>query len=178
MQTTYQMFNETLVPSDELIVSRTDLHGIITYANETFAQISGYEVDELIGKSHNIVRHPDMPRSIFQTLWQSLSYGKMWRGYVKNLRKDGGYYWVYAEVSGVYKEGVLVEYKSLRAPIDDTIKVTMQRVYDEQKEQEENIIRAVIYLQSDSVRKVEAFAREKACSADLIINDILKDSLF
>lgn len=178
MQTTYQMFNETMVPSDELIVSRTDLHGIITYANETFAQISGYEIDELIGKPHNIVRHPDMPRSIFQTLWQSLAYGQMWRGYVKNLRKDGGYYWVYAEVSGVYKEGVLVEYKSLRAPIAEETKVIMQKVYDEQKEHEEKITRAVVYLQSGVVQKLKTLAREKQCSEDGLVNELLNDALF
>ena len=61
---------ETIVPKGELIVSRTNLKGIITYANETFAQISGYEIDELIGKPHNIVRHPDMPKSIFKELWE------------------------------------------------------------------------------------------------------------
>jgi len=178
MQTTYQMFVETSVPHDELIISRTDLHGIITYANETFAQISGYELTELIGKAHSIVRHPDMPRSVFQTLWQSLEYGQMWKGYIKNLRKDGGYYWVYAEISGVYKDGVLVEYKSLRAPMDQATKISMQRVYDELKENEEKISRAVVYLQNDVVRKVETLAREKACSADHVINDILNDALF
>lgn len=178
MQTTYQMFVETTVPSDELIVSRTDLSGKITYANETFAQISGYEVDELIGKPHNIVRHPDMPHSVFKTLWETLQRGEMWKGYVKNLRKDGGYYWVYAEVSGVYKDGVLIEYKSLRVPMDEETKVNMQRTYDEKCEQEEHKSRVVVYLQSDLVHKVETLAREKACSSDKIINDILGDTLF
>lgn len=178
MQTTYQMFTETIVPSDELIVSRTDLNGKITYANETFAQISGYEIDELIGKPHNIVRHPDMPHSVFKTLWETLERGEMWKGYVKNLRKDDGYYWVYAEVSGVYKEGVLVEYKSLRAPMDDEMKAKMQRIYDELKNKEENISRAVIYMQSDVVEKIEKLAHEKKRSPDDIINDILNDTLF
>ena len=63
---TEQDFIETIVPEDELIISRTDLQGKITYANETFAQISGYTIDELIGKTHSIVRHPDMPDSIFK----------------------------------------------------------------------------------------------------------------
>ena len=79
---------ETIVPSGELIVSRTDLKGIITYANDTFAEISGYEVDELIGKAHNIVRHPDMPKSIFKELWQDLQTKGSWSGVVKNKRKD------------------------------------------------------------------------------------------
>ncbi|ATB68994.1 PAS domain-containing protein [Sulfurospirillum diekertiae] len=178
MQTTYQMFIETIVPSDELIVSRTDLHGNITYANETFAHISGYEIDELIGKPHNIVRHPDMPHSVFRTLWQTLKQEQMWKGYVKNLRKDGGYYWVYAEISGVYKDGVLVEYKSLRAPIEEETKIKMQREYDEKCEKEEGKSRVVVYLKSDIVHKVETLAREKACLGDTIMNDILSDSLF
>ena len=63
---------ETIVPKGELIVSRTDLKGIITHANDTFAQISGYEVEELIGKSHNIVRHPEVATSNFETLWQTI----------------------------------------------------------------------------------------------------------
>ncbi len=78
---------ETIVPKDELIVSRTDLKGIITFANATFAQISGYEVDELIGKSHNCVRHPDMPKAIFKDLWKSLEETKKWSGFVKKHAK-------------------------------------------------------------------------------------------
>ena len=105
---------ETIVPSGELIVSRTDLKGNITYANETFALISGYTKDELIGKPHNIVRHPDMPKSIFKELWKDLETKGSWNGFVKNKRKDEGFYWVYAEVSGVFKNGILVEYKSIR----------------------------------------------------------------
>ena len=105
MDTSFNMFLETEVPDDELIISRTDLKGNITYANETFAMISGYDPDELIGKSHNIVRHPDMPRSVFKELWTTLERGENWQGFVKNRRKDGGYYWVHAEVSGVYKDG-------------------------------------------------------------------------
>ena len=178
MQTTYQMFVETFVPSDELIVSRTDLSGKITYANEMFAFISGYEIDELIGKPHNIVRHPDMPHSVFKFLCEKLQRGEMWKGYIKNRRKDGGYYWVYAEVSGVYKDGVLIEYKSLRAPMEDALKVQMQHEYDGLKNHEENTQRVVLYLQSDIVHKVEALAREKACSSDQIMNDILNDTLF
>ena len=70
---------ETIVPKEELIVSRTDLKGNITYVNETFAFISGYTADELIGKPHNIVRHPDMPKSIFKELWKDLDIkGSEW----------------------------------------------------------------------------------------------------
>jgi len=72
IDTSFDMFIETLVPHNELIISRTDLNGIITYVNETFAEISGYTPEELIGKPHNIVRHPDMPKSVYADLWKSL----------------------------------------------------------------------------------------------------------
>lgn len=136
---------ETIVPKEELIVSRTDLKGNITYANETFAQISGYTPNELIGKAHNIVRHPDMPKKIFDELWQSLKTKGSWSGVIKNLRKDEGFYWVYAEVSGVYKDGELVEYKSIRTPISFEEKVKHQLLYDEIKKENNEAQRKVIY---------------------------------
>ncbi|MFX4232196.1 PAS domain-containing protein, partial [Aliarcobacter butzleri] len=74
-------------------------------------------VDELIGKNHNIVRHPDMPNVIFKDLWTKLKAEGHWRGFVKNLRKDEGFYWVYAEISQVVKNRELVEYKSVSTPI-------------------------------------------------------------
>ena len=136
---------ETIVPEEELIVSRTNLSGIITYANETFAEISGYDIEELIGKPHNWVRHPDMPKAIFKDLWESLEKKGRWSGVVKNLRKDSGYYWVYAEISGVYKDGELVEYKSIRTPISFENKSHYQKKYDEMKENEGELVRKVIY---------------------------------
>jgi len=136
---------ETIVPKGELIVSRTDLKGNITYANETFALISGYEVDELIGRSHNIVRHPDMPKVIFKELWEDLKSKGSWSGIVKNLRKDEGFYWVFAEISGVFKDGKLVEYKSVRTPISFDEKLKYQLLYDELKKQNNEPIRKVVY---------------------------------
>ena len=139
---------ETIVPKEELIVSRTDLKGIITYANETFALISGYSVNELIGKPHNIVRHPDMPKSIFKELWKSLETKGSWSGIVKNLRKDEGFYWVYAEISEVIKDGNLVEYKSIRTPISFENKIKYQLLYDEIKKTNNETTRKVIYNHS------------------------------
>lgn len=137
---------ETIVPRDELIISRTNLSGIITYANDMFSKISGYENDELIGKPHNWVRHPDMPKAVFKELWTELENTSKWSGYVKNLRKDSGYYWVYAEISGVYKDGELVEYKSIRTPISFDDKVYYQNKYDEMKNKEGEFIRQVSYI--------------------------------
>jgi len=177
MQTSYAPFIETEVPEDELIVSRTNLQGKITYANETFASISGYSADELIGSPHNIVRHPDMPRSVFQKMWETIQKEQMWTGYVKNLRKDGGFYWVYAEVSGVYKDGKLVEYKSLRAPVDESVKLEFQDRYDELREKEEDRCRIISQLSCEHVEKLKKFAKEKGVSEDRLLDEILEDYL-
>jgi len=136
---------ETVVPEDELIISRTDLSGKITYANETFCEISGYTQEELIGQPHNIVRHPDMPKEAFTDLWQTIQNKKQWIGIVKNMRKDKGFYWVKAIVSGVYKNGELVEYKSLRTPISYEEKLETQRLYDTMRAKNGEKIRRVIY---------------------------------
>ncbi len=136
---------ETVVPDDELIISRTDLNGIITYANETFCEISGYEIEELIGQPHSIVRHPDMPSAAFSDLWETLKNEKQWIGVVKNLRKDTGFYWVEAIISGVYKDGKLVEYKSLRSPISYEEKLKHQRLYDKIRKDNGENIRKIIY---------------------------------
>ena len=136
---------ETIVPSGELLVSRTDLKGNITYANDTFALISGYKMGELIGRPHNMVRHPDMPKIIFSKLWEDLKTKGSWSGVVKNLRKDEGFYWVYAEISGVYKNNELIEYKSIRTPISFEDKVKYQLYYDQLKKQNNEPIRKIIY---------------------------------
>lgn len=108
------------------IVSETDLDGIITFANRSFCEISGYSVDELVGKPHNIIRHPDMPKIVFEKLWKTILSGTIWHGLVKNLRKDGKYYWVDTEVSPIYdNNGKLKGYMAARKPasrknIDET----------------------------------------------------------
>ncbi len=152
--TSFDMFIETVVPQNQLIISRTDLKGVITYVNETFAEISGYTPDELVGRPHNIVRHPDMPKSIYKDLWKTLNEEKPWSGYVKNLRKDKGYYWVYAQISGVYKDGKLVEYKSIREPVEREKKIQMQREYDKMREKEEDSCRVVIYTSCHKAKEM------------------------
>lgn len=136
---------ETTVPEGELIVSRTNLKGEITYANETFANISGYSVEELIGKPHNIVRHPDMPKAVFKEMWQTIKEYKKWTGFIKNMRKDGGFYWVHAEVSGIFKDHILTEYKSIRTPMTYEQKLEAQTKYDAMREAPGELKRKVIY---------------------------------
>ena len=97
-----------------VLVSKTDTKGIITYANDAFVAISGYSREELIGKSHNIVRHPDMPSSAFQWLWDTLKEERPWRGMVKNRCKNGDHYWVRATVAPIVVGGQITGYVSVR----------------------------------------------------------------
>ena len=105
---------EVPFPEGRLIVSRTDLEGILTHANDAFVELSGWERDDLIGKPHHILRHPDMPKAAFKDLWDTVEAGKKWHGYVKNLRKDGSYYWVYATAVPNIRQGKIAGYTSVR----------------------------------------------------------------
>ena len=96
------------------IVSKTDTKGRITYVNPTFVEVSGFAEAELIGKAHNIVRHPDMPPEAFADLWQTLQAGEPWTGLVKNRRKNGDFYWVVANVVPIKEAGATVGYMSVR----------------------------------------------------------------
>ncbi len=101
-------------PEGRLIVSSTDPNGIITHVNQSFVDMSGFTEEELIGKPHYILRHPDMPPAAFKDLWDTVQAGKRWQGYVKNLRKDGAYYWVYATVITNIRNGKVKGYTSVR----------------------------------------------------------------
>jgi len=113
-RTVYATALEVPFPEGRLIVSRTDLAGIITHANDAFVEMSGYTHEELMGAPHHILRHPDMPKIAFKGLWDDMAAGKKWHGYVKNLRKDGAYYWVYATAVPNVRNGVIVGYTSVR----------------------------------------------------------------
>lgn len=89
---------ETFFPKDKIIVSKTDLKGIITYANSLFMETSGYSREELMGQPHNIIRHPDMPRCIFKLLWDTLAREEEIFAYVDNMCKNGDHYWVFAHI--------------------------------------------------------------------------------
>lgn len=100
---------------DELIVSKTDLRGVITYANDVFLRISRYELDEVLGRPHNLIRHPEMPRAVFALLWQTLSEGRELFAYINNLASDGAHYWVLAHVTPSYSaDGAVIGYHSNR----------------------------------------------------------------
>lgn len=130
---------EVPFPEGRLIVSRTDLDGIITHANDAFVELSGWLREELIGRPHHILRHPDMPKAAFKGLWDTVAEGKKWHGYVKNLRKDGSYYWVYATAVPNIRQGKIAGYTSVRRKpsrtrIDELIPVYRQWLALEQEQ--------------------------------------------
>ncbi len=102
-------------PQGSILVSKTDTKGIITYCNRAFIDISGFSEKELIGRNHNLVRHPDMPAVAFKDLWDTVQTGKPWTGIVKNRAKSGDHYWVKANVSPIYSGGRIHEYISVRS---------------------------------------------------------------
>ena len=100
---------EKVIPIDkeyvyqgDVIISQTDINGFITYANRAFAQASDYKIDELMGKPQNIIRHPDMPKVIFSKIWETIAGGQAWNGLVKNLRRDGMFYWIETEIIPIF----------------------------------------------------------------------------
>ncbi|WP_168734261.1 methyl-accepting chemotaxis protein [Pseudothauera nasutitermitis] len=120
---------ETEVPDGRFIHSRTDLKGRIVDANDLFIELSGFTREELIGQPHNLIRHPDMPAEAFADLWNCLKGGEVWRGFVKNRRKDGGYYWVEAFASPVRENGQIVGYESVRRRADPARVRAVERLY-------------------------------------------------
>lgn len=114
--------HEVKLRNGQELVTKTDLKGIITYTNPAFVEVSGFSEAELVGKNHNVVRHPDMPVEAFKDLWDTLKLGRPWNKLVKNRCKNGDYYWVKANVTPVYRNGDIVEYMSVRTrPTQDEI---------------------------------------------------------
>ena len=115
---------------DDFIVSKTDLKGRITYCNQIFMELAKYTEEELLGAPHSIIRHPDMPRVVFKLLWDRIQNKEEIFAYVKNLSKDGGYYWVFANVTAsLDTNGNIIGYYSVRRkPSDEGIRV-MSEVY-------------------------------------------------
>lgn len=122
---------------DEIIVSKTDAKGRILYANEVFCRVGLYEEHELVGEPHSIVRHPDMPRAVFHLLWQTISGGREIFAYVKNMAKNGDYYWVFAHVTPSYgKDGQIDGYHSNRRKPRPTAIQQIEKLYARLLEEE------------------------------------------
>ncbi len=107
--------DEKVMGENDFIISKTDKKGFITYCNRIFMDMCQYSEEELIGANHNLIRHPDMPKIAFKILWDLVQDGKEFFGFVKNLRKDGGYYWVYANITPSFdNSGNIIGYYSVR----------------------------------------------------------------
>ena len=123
-----------------IISSTTNLKGVITDASEAFCKISGYSKEELIGQKHNIVRHPDMKKKVFRSLWKSLKKGEAWSGKIKNRKKDGNFYWVYANIEPLYNDkGEIDAYIAIRVNITELeeLNLEMQEKNEEYRIQQE-----------------------------------------
>ncbi|WP_419770402.1 MAG: PAS domain-containing protein [Candidatus Marinarcus sp.] len=122
---------ETKMGENDFIVSKTDEKGKITYCNEIFMTMAGYAEDELLGKNHNIIRHPDMPKVAFQLAWDFIQSGKEFFGFVKNLKKDGGHYWVFANITPDYNaNNDIIGYTSVRRKPNESAIATIIPIYE------------------------------------------------
>ncbi|NPA66644.1 MAG: PAS domain S-box protein [Epsilonproteobacteria bacterium] len=95
---------EYIFDKDAVLISQTDLEGTILFVNQKFQDVSGYSYNELVGKPYNILRHPDMPEEVFEKMWETLKSGQVYNGIIKNLRKDGKYYWIDLEILPIKEE--------------------------------------------------------------------------
>jgi len=132
-----EALDEEYLFQGRVIVSETDLKGNITYANRKFCEISGYDKDELVGQPHNMIRHPDMPKEAFQKMWETIQSGQIWHGLVKNLRKDGKFYWVETEIlPSKDKDGNVIGYVAARRPAARKDVEETSEMYRKMKEKE------------------------------------------
>ena len=161
---------EIALKNNVYIESDTDLKGIITYANDYFAEISGYTPEELMGQPHSIVRHPDMPKILFKTLWERLGSGHNFIAAVKNLAKDGRYYWVFTDFEPIKDDaGKTIGYKAARKKISKHVTQTLDPLYKKLTalEQEGSMEASEAYLN-------EALSSHGIESVDTLLEEIHK----
>ncbi|BBV29133.1 methyl-accepting chemotaxis protein [Citrobacter werkmanii] len=125
----YVSQQNTPLDDDITLMSTTDLQSYITHANDTFVQVSGYQLNELLDKPHNLVRHPDMPKAAFADMWYTLKQGEPWSGIVKNRRKNGDHYWVRANAVPMVREGRVTGYMSIRTRATDEDIAAVEPLY-------------------------------------------------
>lgn len=163
---------EVFFDKDELIVSKTDPQGRLTYANRTFLEIAGYTEDEVIGNQHNMIRNPNMPRAIFELLWSTLKRGEEIFAYVVNATKSGDHYWVIAHVTPSIVNGTIIGFHSTRrVPNPQIIRGTIIPLYDRLKNLEDSNSSKKSGLQQ-SVDALKAFLAEKGLTYDEFISNL------
>jgi len=167
--------NEVFFDRNDLIVSKTDLKGLLTYANHTFLEMAGYEESEVIGQPHNMIRSPYMPRAVFELLWTTIAKGEEIFAYVVNLTKTGDHYWVIAHVTPSRENGSIVGYHSTRrVPNPETIKTVIEPLYDQLKAIEDNNPSKKDGLQ-ESVATLMSVLSDKGVSYNEFIASLAKD---
>ncbi len=143
---------ECFFGTEEIIVSKTDTNGRITYCNDVFIRVSGYTEQELLGQPHSLIRHPDMPRAVFQLLWDKLKAGKEVFAYVVNLCKNGDHYWVFAHVTPTFgANGEIVGFHSNRRVPEPKPLEAIQSIYRSMLQEERR--------QQDKAAQIEASSR-------------------
>ncbi len=166
---------EVFFDRNDLIVSKTDLDGRITYANHTFLEVSDFLEEDVVGKQHNVIRHKNMPRAVFDMLWDSIKSGEEIFAYVVNSTKHGGHYWVMAHVTPSRSGGDIVGYHSTRrTPNPNTIKNVVIPLYDKLSSIESRNPSKKAGLQ-ESVATFKSMLAEKNVSYDEFIADLKKD---
>ncbi len=160
---------EIKLNSKDMLVSKTDARGNITYGNDKFVQIAGYKESELIGSAHNILRHPDMPQAVFYLMWDSIKNGKNIMAVVKNLAKNGDHYWVTTDFDiQRNREGKIRNYIAFRQGADKDIVKVVEPLYATMLEIEKE------HGMDASVDYLEAFLEEKKMSYNQFIEDLAK----
>lgn len=129
--------NEEVFFDGRSLISETDTKGVITFVNRKFSEMSGYTKEEAIGQPHSLLRHPDMPKAAFAQMWNIIQEGKIWEGYVKNLRKDGKFYWVIVNIVPKYdSEGEIVGYIASRK-VPDRVRIrSIEQQYQQMLQEE------------------------------------------
>ena len=131
---------ERTLKEGDFVVSKTDTQGRLTYCNEIFLELSGYSETELLGAQHNIIRHPDMPRGVFHFLWSTRKEGRECFAYVKNMAKDGSYYWVFANVTpDIATNGNISGYFSVRRKPTPQAIATVTGIYQQMLAEEQRV---------------------------------------
>ncbi len=154
---------EIKLNENDFIVSKTDTKGKITYCNEIFMDIAAYNEKELLSSNHNIIRHPDMPKVAFKLAWDLISKGDEFFGFVKNMTKNGDFYWVFTNITADYIDGKIVGYTSVRRKANSTAIKTIMPLYKKLVEIEQN--RGM----KESAAFLFKFLEEKGLSYDELI---------
>ncbi len=166
---------EVFFDREDLIVSKTDLKGHLTYTNHTFLDIAGYSEAEVMGKPHNMIRNPNMPRAVFELLWTAIAKGDEIFAYVVNVAKNGDHYWVIAHVTPSLENGRIVGYHSTRrVPNPKTIKSVIEPLYDQLKSIEDKSASRKDGI-NQSVAALMAILNDKGVSYDEFIANLAKD---